>query len=550
MTDSPARVRDLTLELTRFVSVTDTDGESQFGPWLRDRLLAWPYFRAHPQQVRLLPTLNDLRERYSVAALVRGTGPETVVLTGHYDIVPVNNYGPLAALACDPEALRPRLIQALTTEADRGARQDIAGGEFMPGRGALDMKSGLAAGLAVIERAIHTPLAGSLLLVAVPDEEHNSHGMRSAVVQLPVLAEAWGLQLEAAINLDAETDPGDGSGGRAIFLGSVGKLLPTVLTIGRPTHVGAPFDGVGAGYLAAEVVREIEGSAALADQAGPNPADEMAPPPVCLQMLDLKPGYDVTVPAHAWCAFNLLTHQDEPDAVLERLRQTVQRALNQALAIYQQREQAWSPAAGRARPAAPGTLPRVLTGAELLAGARPEVRAELDRIARDSGLDALAVARLSTLHLAQAAELEGPAAVIGFAPPYYPLARFDHSPQAERLRIACTQAAQSFAAEGRPGIRLRPFFPGISDMSFLGAHTPASTLDVWRANTPGWEVRWTIEASHGLHLPIVNIGPWGRDYHQRTERVHVEYSFRHLPELLWRVCERLFGLTDNTDQDG
>jgi arginine utilization protein RocB len=33
----------------------------------------------------------------------------------------------------------------------------------------------------------------------------------------------------------------------------------------------------------------------------------------------------------------------------------------------------------------------------------------------------------------------------------------------------------------------------------------------------------------------VNIGPWGRDYHRRTERVYMPYSFEVLPELIWRV---------------
>ncbi len=539
MTDFFPRVRELTVALVRVASVTDTDGESRFGPWLREQLLSWPYFREHPDQVRVLRTVKDSRERYTLVALVRGQGPQTVILTGHYDTVPVDNYGPLADPACDPDALCPRLIEALTAESDRAARHDLETGEFLPGRATLDMKSGLAAGLAVLERATQTPLAGGLLFVAVPDEEHSSHGMRSAVTQLPALAEAWGVRLEAAINLDAETDPGDGGNGRAIFLGSVGKLLTTVLTIGRPTHVGAPFDGIGAGFLAAEVVRQIEGSAALADQAEPAPGDELPPPPVCLQVLDLKPGYDVTVPAHAWCAFNLLTHQAEPDAVLARLRQVVQDALNQALATYRQREQAWSMTAGRARPTSLSATPRVLTVAELWAAAPPALQAELDALARDPARDSLAVARLSTLRLVQAAEIEGPAAVIGFAPPYYPLVHLDHSPQAEHLHAACLRAAQSFAVDGRPEIRLRPYFPGISDMSFIGAHTPAAALATWRANTPGWDVRWPIEASHGLHLPIVNIGPWGRDYHQRTERVHVEYSFRHLPELLWRVCERV-----------
>jgi arginine utilization protein RocB len=38
-----------------------------------------------------------------------------------------------------------------------------------------------------------------------------------------------------------------------------------------------------------------------------------------------------------------------------------------------------------------------------------------------------------------------------------------------------------------------------------------------------------------LDLPVINVGPWGRDYHQRLERVYMPYSFGVLPELVWRI---------------
>ena len=52
--------------------------------------------------------------------------------------------------------------------------------------------------------------------------------MRSAVLALPGLANEWGLSIEAAINLDSGVDEGEGMEGRAVYLGSVGKLLPSV----------------------------------------------------------------------------------------------------------------------------------------------------------------------------------------------------------------------------------------------------------------------------------------------------------------------------------
>jgi arginine utilization protein RocB len=42
-----------------------------------------------------------------------------------------------------------------------------------------------------------------------------------------------------------------------------------------------------------------------------------------------------------------------------------------------------------------------------------------------------------------------------------------------------------------------------------------------------------------LGKPTINLGPWGRDYHQWLERTHVRYTFEHLPELVWRVAMAL-----------
>lgn len=46
----------------------------------------------------------------------------------------------------------------------------------------------------------------------------------------------------------------------------------------------------------------------------------------------------------------------------------------------------------------------------------------------------------------------------------------------------------------------------------------------------------------GFSCPLVNIGPWGREYHQRLERVHAEYAFKTLPDLLERTVAGIFRL--------
>ena len=546
------RVHKLTTSFVRQQSVNGTSGEIAFATYLYKRLAAWPYFAEHPTNLRVAPAPDDPLGRSNVFALVRGNGATAVALAGHYDVVAIENYGALASYACDPAALLPRLIDELQhSQADALALADLTSGEWMPGRGALDMKSGLAAGVALLERFAEQIERGerpdgNLLLLATPDEEVTSHGMRAAAAQLPRLAREWGLDLVAAINLDSTTDRGDGRDGQTIFLGSVGKLLPSVYVAGRETHAGAPFDGVSASLLAAEITRAVEYSPELADLAG----GETAPPPVCLKHGDLKPGYDVTTPAAAWCYYNQLTHHWPPDEVLARYLHLVQTAVNAALAHVHDRARRYAELAG-----APLSLPdwrgQVLTFGELrrlaLAQDSTIVEQELDaltaRLADGPAIDLPHYCLKITELLWRHSGLSGPAAVVGFASLPYARVMLDESkPTHQRLRAVVERQAAALAAESGTAIRLRPFFPGISDMSFLGGvDTPADRAAL-AEQTPAWgtRIRDASSADERLDLPVVNIGPWGRDYHQRLERVYMPYSFGLLPELLWRIIGELF----------
>ncbi|MCX6018754.1 MAG: M20/M25/M40 family metallo-hydrolase [Chloroflexi bacterium] len=525
---SSQRVREITLDLVRFPSITETDGESHFAEHIAALLREWPYFQRHAEHIRIVRTRDDFRERSNVYALVRGRGARTVLLTGHYDVVSAANYGVLEPLAFDPLHLLPALIEATAGANDAASRQahtDLSSGDFLPGRGALDMKAGLAIGMAVLEEfAADLEREGNLLFVCTPDEENYSHGMRSAARDMPALLREFGLEPTLAVNLDAAVNSGDGADGRAIFMGSVSKLLPFVHFVGRPAHVGAPFDGVNAALLAAEFVREVESNPAWGDAAPTQ--GEVPPPPVFLRAVDLKHHYDVTMPEQAFTALNVLTYSDGPDEVLARVRRAAECALQSAHALLRVRAQA----AGAPFGVDAG---EVIEFGELLWRAGPAAEQEIAALADDRTFDVLRIAERAVQIALRYARVSGLVAVTGFAPVYYPLAALQ--PEHEALRARLVACADSIEADTGYAIALRPFFTGISDMSFLGATIDADALAALRVNMPAWRVRWPIGAAAASALAVINIGPWGRDYHQRTERVHEPYSFGVVPELLWRV---------------
>lgn len=225
----PARAEYWARTMTALPSVSGSADEAAFADRLVALLRAAPAFAGRPDAVWTMPVPGGRHPRSCVAALARGRGRRTVVLTGHFDTVPTEDYGDLQPLALDPDALAAglaaRLARGVHSPAEARARDDLATGDYMPGRGLLDMKGGLAAGLAAIEAFIANPEAdGNLLFLAVPDEEVNSAGARAAAPLLARAAADRGLDLVAAINLDAIADDGDGTAGRAIALGTIGKL--------------------------------------------------------------------------------------------------------------------------------------------------------------------------------------------------------------------------------------------------------------------------------------------------------------------------------------
>ncbi|AZI44844.1 M20/M25/M40 family metallo-hydrolase (plasmid) [Deinococcus psychrotolerans] len=528
--------RDLTIELVNAASVTHSPGEVAFPDTLLNILGRLPYFQANPHDLWTEQIDNDPFGRRNVYALVRGTSPHTVVLTGHYDVVPVSNYGPHADVAFDPEALLPRLIADLRvnarSEAEHRALHDLESGDFLPGRGVLDMKSGLAAGMvALAEFARQKQRSGNLLFLAVADEEVSSHGARWAAPALTNRAEREGWALRLVINLDATGDNGDGSEGQAVYIGTVGKLLVSAFVVGVDTHAGYALDGVNVNFLTSALARAFECNPALTDHSD----GVTGTPPTILKQQDLKTVYDVTTPARAWLCVNALTHGMEAQMVLENFTAVARAALGEALQTLRDRAEAL----GNHQSAAHGATPLVLTSAQLLDQARtntPDFDEAYARFERtlDPHLDYPSRSAHLTAWLWDASGLLGPAAVLGFASLHYPNTT---------LRTGEPGVAATFdlvrktlrEEEGRLGIHIaeRAVFTGISDMSWFGQTDPADIQFV-NANTP--------LAAAQIHappagLPCINLGPWGRDYHQWLERAYAPYSFITLPHLVSRLAE-------------
>ena len=528
--DWAPRVEALTKRLVEVPSVVGTPGEIACARSIHDWLAALPYFLANPEHLLLQQTIDDGIERYNVIALVRGqvapaSGARAYLLMGHLDTVDIIDYGPQMHLAC-----RPDLLAVAAGTADG----------YMVGRGALDMKSGVAAHMAVLERfaAGDGDQAGCLLFAATPDEEDTSKGILSVVTALPDLAERWGLDLQGAINADYTAPRYPGDPARYIYGGTIGKLLPSLFIAGLETHVGEPFSGFDPNWLAAEVTRRVDYNPDLCDLA----FGEVTPPPVSLKATDLKDFYTVQTALYSWSYFNWFTFRRSPADVLDQFRTVVADAFADLHREFGSRASRFAAMGITPAPTAQWA-PKVYTFAELSATVRDRVGAEFEpavaeRLMLDPRMDLRNFSCRLTEELWRASGLVAPAAVVGYAQLYSPPVRLEMDAV---LTAGARAAAHQVVQETGIDLQVRHFFPYISDMSFLGCPDTPEELAALQQNSPGWQRLYKVdhEGHRALNLPVINIGPWGEGAHTRLERVEKAYSFTVVPELIWRTLAQV-----------
>ncbi len=479
--DLSRRAKELALLFTGWSSVTGTAGEAAFPQKLADRLghfdAAW---------VAAIP--GDPFGRSNILALKRGQSRRTIVLTGHFDTVTFEDYGALADVALAPAPLTGAMVARLREGRESAlALADLESGIFLPGRGLLDMKAGLAAGLAAME---YSAGDATLLFLGVSDEEERSAGARAAMGQLQAAAEQHGLDIALIINLDSISDQGDGAMGRVVTYGSIGKQLLCVHVEGKPVHAGYARQGVNAAYVMAELIRQVELNPRLADVTG----DEAAAPPATLFAKDGKSGYNVTTPQSAFAYWNTLQHRQSGADVLAIAMELA------ASAVAEAGER---------------------TGQKIaLHKAGDFAPPKLDL---DATLSLPDQSRIAFAELVRAHGIRGPAVIVGFGSIPYPAVLLKKGP----LRQAISTAVRPF------GLGEVNYFAGISDMSFYGE--AAGDLRVVAANTPIWGSGFSMPEPGGY--PCINIGPWGRDYHTWLERLHAPYAFDVLPRVLLSVID-------------
>jgi len=532
LSSTPESIRTTLFNLCRIKSVTDSQGEREAPRFLYECLRRLPYFQNHPSYLFLQLIEGDRLGRENLCAWVRAeqTTKKTVILMGHFDVVDTDVCGSLRDEAFDPQ-LYTRLIRGekITEEA----KDDLESGEWVFGRGTADMKSGLVVQAAVLaDFAEHAEtLNVNLLYVAVADEENNASGIHQAVRYLSRLKHDEDWEFLCCIDSEPSITQERKDHGW-VHTGTIGMYTPFTFIIGREAHAGEYFEGLPASLIAFQMGTMLEGSERFSDAY----EGVTYPPLTCLKFHDLKASYSVTVIERVAMYFNCLFITKTPDEVLGLLKEAAFDALQVALDRYRRN---WSGQKSHSK--MPDWAPRVMEYGELLMLAEERAKRPASELCAEFLSSTPAAAELQERglrlvnYLVDIAGLKGPTVVVGFLPPYCP-SHFNHGQTDKERKVleGVGRVVELAHLKFQETVSVGEIYEGISDLSEFGFNGTNRDIECLSKNLPGWGIdfEYPFDQSKYLDVPVVNIGPIGKDAHKNTERLHLHYATRVLPSLL------------------
>ncbi|PXW81694.1 arginine utilization protein RocB [Pseudogracilibacillus auburnensis] len=527
--NEPEALQDLLCEVVSWQSRTGTQGEIDFSYKIKEKLLELPYFQTNNSHIHF----HDAgKGRNAVTALYHsGEANKTIVLISHFDTVHTEEFGALKDLAFHPKALTEAFKERIK-ELPLDAQEDLRSGDYLFGRGTMDMKMGLVLHLHLLEIASLEKWPINLVLLTVPDEEVGSAGMRAAVDGLNTISEQYDLEYTLFLNSEPSFSQKPQDENYYIYSGTIGKIMPSALFYGRETHAGEPLSGMTGHYMASYLTKEMEFNPDFAEEV----YGEKTPLPICLKNYDLKEDYSTQTSHHTAALYNVFLMKKNAAEIMEIFK-------NVALNAMEACQKDYETICKRENVEPLGNI-NVLEYGELVTYANEklsEVKVEKIKkeILQNNGLDEREISIQLCDHLMSYCQELAPATILFFAPPYYPAI---NSTEDDLIQEKIKLTQETLKKECDVDAKQVHYFNGISDLSYVNYDKHDEGWRAYKLNTPAWGSVYSIpfEGMQKLQAPVLNIGPFGKDAHKLTERLHKESAFVHTPLVLRKVVESMF----------
>jgi arginine utilization protein RocB len=536
------RVELITRSLVALKSYNGSDGESQKAHYIYEMIRSFPYFQKNPDNVWMQEVPNDGIGRHNVFALLDGETAKTLVFHAHYDTVGTEDYGALQDMAHDPDFLQKFFMDY---EGEEKVKEDALSGNWLFGRGSLDMQSGIAVHLANLLHFSEQgkPPQGNLLFLFNGDEESEHGGMIAALTDLDRL-KGEGFDYLAAINTDFISPIYDGDCKRYIYTGAAGKFLPGFYIYGREAHVGDVLTSIDPTAIASKINLEINQNLDFAEKI----PGEFTLPPSCLYFKDDKLAYNVQTPLSTSIYFNYFVYEKTARDVLYEMKKAAMKSVAhleirsreqyesyRSYHNFPERELSWHV--------------DVLTLREYVfwlkeRGLDPDPVMEEIYLMHE-GEDRRTIAYKMVEAMQHLDPDRTPRVIIFFAPPFLPHNYLNEENEyGKKVKEVLDTCLEQISRETGEEFVLKRFFPYLADGSFLSLHEEDADIEVIKKNLPLINDLYPvpIETIRKLNIPSINIGVYGKDGHQWTERVYKPYTFSVLPEVIQRVTNDLLNI--------
>ncbi|GLB58707.1 M20/M25/M40 family metallo-hydrolase [Cytobacillus sp. NCCP-133] len=535
----------LTRALVQKVSYNHTEGERKKAGFLEDILRSFPYFEENKDHVWTQDIPGDELGRKNVYAFLSGTSSskKTLIYLAHLDTVGTEDFGPLQNIAHDPEALHQFFLHY---DADPELQQDAISNEWLFGRGALDMQSGIAVHLANLLYFSDNldELDGNLLVMFTADEEGEHRGSRAALGELLSLKKNLGLEYMAAINNDFISPLYDGDQTKYIYTGTAGKVLPCFSIFGRETHAGESLAGIDPTLIAAELTARISQNFQLTEKL----EGELVLPPSCLFMRDDKKRYDVQTAVSCRVYFNYFVYEkplkqlsNELKTIAEDASIAVENRLAAAFKDFRnanelpERHLDWKTEVT--------TLDDFLGCLDEKGIDTPKIVGDvLKRCTLNGEADARIIAFDIVEALHQSDPEKKPRVILFYGTPFLPANTVDtNTDRGIFLRKCLEEVLEEETKNSGEIFKVRKYFPYLSDGSFLSFRGSDEDIQSLKKNFPGLKTLFPIPLRdmRDLNIPVINLGVYGKAGHKWTERVYKPYTLKILPELIRNLTKRI-----------
>ncbi|NLX62609.1 MAG: M20/M25/M40 family metallo-hydrolase [Tissierellia bacterium] len=504
------------------------------------------YFKNNPDKCGLFPIPDDYLDRKVPWCLLKGQGDDTIVFIHHYDTVETKDYGILEPLALKPYELM-KVLKEDKVQLPAEAKKDLDSGNWLFGRGVCDMKGGGSIQLSLIEEYSKDPdFKGNILLIAVPDEENLSAGMRGAVLLLKSLKDKYNLNYKLMLNTEPHEREKDLC--PTIYDGSIGKIMPVLYVRGKLAHVGQIYSGLNPINLLSEIIRRTELNPKFIEKVGTT----TSPAPTWLYHKDRKMVYDVSLPIASCGYMSILSLTKSPKTIMEELREISIDAFKKVLDDMNRDYKTYTEIAGiEFEPLK--WEPKVKFYSELYEDAIKDSGEDfkkaygilMNEIKNKFNRNEITIIDSANMIIEKTLEYikdKSPMVILALTPPYYPSTNNKMLGEKAKDIDLIIEDLKDYARENfKEDYKVENYFTGISDLSYAMSVSTKEDIDYIKENILMWGDIYYIplEIIKEISMPVLNVGPWGKDFHKYTERVNKDDLFYKTPRLIDLVISKL-----------